>query len=256
MENKLTLEEELYCLKYEFDTLAEYVIKNQAERWVPNCIDQLTESEHLERYRYACLFAQGKNVLDIAGGSGYGTYLLSKNGKAKEVHSVDIDANAVRYANSKYYNKSITREVGDAISYVKDNYYELIVSFETIEHLTDYDSFLKNIHKSLKVGGELIISSPSVLETTLVNNNKYHTIEWSFLDFQNLLKDKFKIKEIYVQSVSLKKDYKNNIFSRFKRKLLNEPPISIKRPVFEKYEGQYKPNEIVRCYQLIHCVKR
>ena len=256
MENKLNTEDELYCLKYEFNSLAEYITKNQAERWVPNCIDKLTESEHLERYKYACLFAKNKKVLDIAGGIGYGSFLLSKNGKAEEVHSIDLDSDTVKYANLKYYDKSIKRQVGDAVNFIKPEYYDLIVSFETIEHLINYNTFITNIYKSLKFGGELIISSPSVLNTTKIIDNKYHTIEWSFLDFQNLLNKKFEIKDIYVQSVTLRKDLNNNILSRLKQKILNNPQKKISRPVFEKYVGQYKPNEIVRCYQLIHCLKK
>lgn len=256
MENKLSIEEQLYCLKYEFDALSELVTKRQGERWVHNCIPQQTENEHLERYKYACLHSQNKKVLDIAGGSGYGTFLLATNGAAKEVHSVDLDEKAVKYANIKYNNPSIKREIADATNYVKENYYDVIVSFETIEHLKDYTTFLNNVHKSLAANGHLIISTPIALNTTTNNINKYHTIEWSFLDFQNLLQNLFDIKEIYVQSVFLKSDMKHSLFSKMKRKLFNQVYVERKKPVFEKYTGQYKANDMIGGFQLVHCIKK
>lgn len=256
MENRLSIEEQLFCLQYEFNTLSEYITKGHVERWVPNCVPEKVENEHLERYKYAYLHSQNKTVLDIAGGSGYGTFLLATKGNAKEVHSVDLDETAVKYGNLKYNHAVIKRELGNAIHYTKENYYDLVVSFETIEHLDDYKAFLNNIHKSLLKNGELIISTPIVLNTTTQNNNKYHTIEWSFLDFQNLLRERFEIKEIYVQSVFLKSDLKDTLFSKIKRKFFNQAYVERKKSLFEKYTGQYNSNEIVAGYQLVHCVKK
>jgi len=256
MENKLSTEEQLYCLQYEFETLSEFVTKGYVERWVHNYIPSQVAQEHIERYYYACKHTENKKVLDIAGGSGYGTFLLATEGKAKEVCSVDIDESAVRYANLKYTHFNIDRKVGDAVSYIKDNYYDLIVSFETVEHLNDYNAFLNNIYQSLKSNGELIISTPIVSATTTNNINKFHVIEWSLLDFQHLIKNKFEIKEIYVQNIYLKSDFKHSLITRIKRKLLSQPHVPREKIAFEKYTGQYQTNEIVRGYQLIHCIKK
>lgn len=246
----------MYCLQYEFDVLAEFITKGHVERWVHNCISQKIEAEHLERYRYAMQYTENKKVLDIAGGSGYGTFLLATDGNAREVHSVDLDEKAVTYADLKYNHPNITRKVGNAVTYVQEAYYDLIVSFETIEHVGDYQTFLDNLHKSLAPNGHLIISSPVVKQTTTDNINKYHTIEWSFHDFQKLLQDKFEIKEVYVQSVILTSDLKDPLFSRIKRKILNESYVERKKSVFEKYTNQYTPNEIEAGYQMVHCVKK
>lgn len=256
MANKLTIEEQIYCLQYEFDVLAEFITKGHVERWVHNCISAKIEAEHLERYQYAMQYAKNKKVLDIAGGSGYGTYLLATEGEANEVHSVDLDEAAVKYADIKYKHSSIQRKVGNAVTYVQESYYDLIVSFETIEHVDDYHTFLDNLYKSLVKNGSLIISSPVVQHTTHHNLNKYHNIEWSFNDFQKLLQDKFDIQDVYVQSIILTDDLKDSLFSRIKRKLLNESYVEREKSVFEKYNRQYNPNDIVAGYQMIHCVKK
>lgn len=255
MEKKLTIEEQLYCLQYEFDILSGLYTKGHVERWVPKCIPALVEAQHLERYLYACNFVHNKNVLDIAGGSGYGTYLLGTKGNAQKVTSVDLDVEAVKYANIKYHNDNIERKVGNAIEYVEEKTYDLVVSFETVEHLNNYEKFIHNIHQSLKENGELIISTPITSQTTTTPFNKYHVIEWSFDDFQELIKKKFEIKETYVQSIVLKKDYPN-LFVRIIRKLLNKPFVINERPVFEKYTGQYCSDKMVSGYQMIHCVKK
>ena len=256
MANKLTIEEQMYCLQYEFDVLAEFITKGHVERWVHNCIHEKIEAEHLERYRYAIQYSKNKKVLDIAGGSGYGTFLLATDGKAEEVHSVDLDDKAVKYGDLKYSDPVITRKVGNAVTYVQESYYDLIVSFETIEHVGDYNTFLDNIYKSLATNGHLIISSPVVQHTTTDNINKYHTIEWSFNDFHKLLQNKFEIKDVYVQSLILTSDLKDSLFARVKRKLWNQSYAERTKSVFEKYDNQYNPNDIVAGYQMIHCVKK
>src|SRR2546423_14915069 len=60
--------------------------------------------EHVARYRYALPFVEGKTVLDIACGTGYGLSLLA--GKAALVIGVDVDTDAARQAMSECGQKA------------------------------------------------------------------------------------------------------------------------------------------------------
>ncbi len=69
------------------------------ERLVTSLSGQIV-FEHLHRYAIACVLAEGKDVLDIACGEGYGSALLGS--RARSVIGVDADDRAVQHANGKY----------------------------------------------------------------------------------------------------------------------------------------------------------
>lgn len=140
--------------KYNLDYTGERVVPTEMHG------DPTTWIQHLARYVFAVKLAVNKDVLDVACGTGYGTSILSS--VAKKVVGVDISREAVSWAkrNNTFYcsctfinkdieNKSILSE------------YDLIVSFETIEHLRDPKNFLRKISlNNLRENGELIFSVP------------------------------------------------------------------------------------------------
>lgn len=72
------------------------------ERYVP-WVDLGTPEihyEHLHRYFFASQFVEGKKVLDMASGEGYGCAIIAE--KASEVIGVELDEKAVRHAASRY----------------------------------------------------------------------------------------------------------------------------------------------------------
>jgi cyclopropane fatty-acyl-phospholipid synthase-like methyltransferase len=254
VKEKFNLEEELFCIKYEIDAFKELFINSEAERWVHGFCDRPMETQHINRYIKASTFIENKKVLDIAGGSGYGSYYMALNGKPLSIDTIDIDEEAVKYANYRYPHEKINRNVGNAETFVKPKEYDVIISFETIEHLEKYFNFLENISNSIKEGGTLIISTPINSETTNICNNPYHKIEWSFVDFQELINKDFEIQETYLQNVVLKKDKRFFRFKSLLRKILNKG--NKLRPDIEKYEGQYSKHEIVGGLQLIIAIKK
>ena len=52
------------------------------------------EQDHLERYRFARGFADGRRVLDIACGAGYGSQMLAEAG-AETVTGVDLNQDII-----------------------------------------------------------------------------------------------------------------------------------------------------------------
>jgi SAM-dependent methyltransferase len=91
-------------------------------------------AEHLHRYAIALQFAHGRSVLDIASGEGYGSHLLA--GRASVVFGVDVAADAVAHAAHKYRRDNLRYLQGSGTSIPLDDHsVDLVVSFETIEHL-------------------------------------------------------------------------------------------------------------------------
>ena len=132
-------------------------------------------------------------VLDIACGVGYGSFLMAKD--ANEVIGVDISEEAIEAANIKYKHPNLIFKTGSTDDIpVGDNYFDIVVSFETIEHHDRHDEMLSEIKRVLKSGGLLIISSPDKLNYSDVRNykNPFHKKELYEDEFKNLLNKYFK----------------------------------------------------------------
>ena len=246
---KLQPEDEIFCLEFENKAMRSLLFANEAERWVQGFISKRVEDEHLTRYKLAGKYSQGKKVLEVAGGSGYGSLVLATEGNAASVWSADIDKDSVRYGALRYPHENITREVMDVADMKFNSEFDVAISFETIEHVKDADGFLQTLNRALKPGGLLIISTPIASETTTKPHNKFHVIEWSYSDFHKKLTPLFRIDQVFVQSLENKKSRLTQIMNR-----LSGKPEEAPDPTPVEWKGEIPPN-IWRGYQIVVCRK-
>jgi ubiquinone/menaquinone biosynthesis C-methylase UbiE len=149
------------------------------ERAVTTLFDQ-TGVEHRHRYYMTMPWVKDKRVLDIACGEGYGSNLLSQT--AREVIGVDIEDAVVKYASQKYASANVRFKQGSAtLIPLPDHSVDVVVSFETLEHLTEHEKMLAEIKRVLIPGGMLIVSTP---------DKKYYTDEPKY-------HNPFHLKELY-----------------------------------------------------------
>ncbi len=156
--------------------------------------------EHFARYKFAQKYVKNKKTLDAACGTGYGSYYLTK--QAKEVQGIDISEETINFCNQNYQKKSLTFDVMDvgATSFL-DNYFNTIISFETIEHLENVPNFLDEMKRILKPKGHFIVSTPikGVYDQTFIGDNPFHLNEMTIDEFKNVLNARFQIVEMYGQ---------------------------------------------------------
>ena len=155
------------------------------EFFVPGKSGERIEADHMERYRFACKFAQGKSILDIACGVGYSAPMLIKAG-ATSYDGVDLSEKLVRYANHTYGSDCVNFFVGDICTYNNGKTYDMITCYETIEHVKGYESAIRNLYNLLNQDGVLLISSPNRLITSPralsiydKPGNKFHSQEFT-----------------------------------------------------------------------------
>jgi SAM-dependent methyltransferase len=174
-------------------------IEHTGERMVPESSSGYTLWEHLYRYQFATRYIKGRNVLDIACGEGYGTFALQAAG-AVSVIGMDVSEETCQHARSKY---DIDARVADATAIPLDNdTLDVVVSFETIEHITEPDQFLRECARILRPAGTLVISTPNVDAFNpgrSAENNPYHCSEMTREEFCAALARHFDSFELYCQ---------------------------------------------------------
>lgn len=149
--------------------------------------------EHLHRYAVATELAAGKTVLDIASGEGYGTNMMAA--VATEIVGVDIDAETIANAQQKYKKSNLSFKTGSAdLIPCESAYFDLVVSFETIEHHDRHHEMMTEIKRVLKPGGMLLISSPDKKYYSDLTGykNPFHVKELYQHEFEDLLSHYFK----------------------------------------------------------------
>jgi len=118
----------------------------------------------------------GKEVLDAACGVGYGLEILAAAGAAA-VTGIDIDADVVAEAQRRFGQHAKEIMEGDLARLpFEDESFEVVVSFETIEHVDEPERALAEMHRVLRPEGLLIISSPN--PEVYLGDNEHHVREF------------------------------------------------------------------------------
>ncbi|KRG79496.1 hypothetical protein ABB30_00720 [Stenotrophomonas ginsengisoli] len=164
------------------------MIEFTGERFVPT-EHGVIRQEHLHRYAWCLSMVQGKDVLDVASGEGYGSAMLAS--RARSVCGVDISQEAVDHAASRYAALSnLTYMQGSAAAIpLPDDCVDVVVSFETIEHLMEQEEMMAEIRRVLRPDGVLVMSSPNkeVYSDRAGYHNDFHVKELYQAEFLSLI---------------------------------------------------------------------
>jgi SAM-dependent methyltransferase len=203
---------------------------------------------HVARYLFAADFARHGRVLDAAGGSGYGARIL-RCGGAAEVLGVDLDPQAVADARQHFGGAGIEFIVDDCQQLARvSGRFDLVCSFETIEHLPQPEQFLAAAAMRLAPGGVLLCSTPDRdVSPPFVDGrprNPFHFHEWRREEFRGLLAPYFSEIEIRVQVRSTALAARQEALAALRQGLLwsNPPAIWLwrKLPFFSRRPRPWK----------------
>jgi ubiquinone/menaquinone biosynthesis C-methylase UbiE len=161
------------------------------ERLVPS-IFNYGAIDHLHRYALALSLADGKTIIDVASGEGYGSALLAR--RARFVTGVDLSEEAINHAKAKYTATNLEFRQGSATEMpLATHSVDIVASFETIEHHDRHDDMLSEIKRVLKPNGLLIMSSPDKLNYSESPGivNPFHVKELYADEFQRLIQSYF-----------------------------------------------------------------
>jgi ubiquinone/menaquinone biosynthesis C-methylase UbiE len=179
-------------------TTKKKTLEDTGERMIPEFHEGLLiYAEHVTRYEAAKQLVKGKVALDIASGSGYGTQILGQT--AKKMYGVDVSKEAVAYAQKTFKSPNVEYMVGDGVKIpLDDNSVDVVVTFETIEHIENYQQFIKEIKRVLKPDGLALISTPNDLE--FAEGNHFHVHEFEYDELMKTVRKDFTYIDPYFQS--------------------------------------------------------
>lgn len=179
-------------------------MKFTGERYLPSEAGQIRH-EHMHRYAWCRQLVEGKMVLDVACGEGYGSAMLARC--ATQVIGVDIAPEAVAHASQTYAGQNnLEFRLGSATAIpLPDASVDVVVSFETIEHLDQQEEMISEIRRVLRPDGLLAISSPDrvIYSERAGYHNEFHVKELDFSEFSQLLERHFGVVSYYGQRLAV-----------------------------------------------------
>ncbi len=193
----------------------------------PEHTDPRFLSQHLAAYAFARRLVQGKRVLEIGFGDGYGAHYLAET--AQQVTGVDMAAGNITHAQTKYArpNLRFLHMEGTQLHFPNASF-DVVGSFQVIEHIPEPDLIphLTEVSRVLVPGGIYCLST-----LNLEHNMKpgrpyeklcYHEKEFTGPELSALLRRVFP----HVEMHGLHLTWQHRVFQRLKRWGLNRfgPP--------------------------------
>lgn len=178
--------------------------------------------KHQMAYQFAIKYCKGKYVLDYGCGSGYGPEILSRH--ANQVKGVDINEKVIDYCKKTYQIPNLSFQIIDSSRLpFEDRLFDVIVSFQVIEHVTNVKQYLHELKRVLRDDGILIISTPNKKWRLLPFQrpwNPNHLREYGLKGFNNELKPVFSKVEI----LGL---YGNKEINKIERSRVKQNPLKV-----------------------------
>lgn len=170
------------------------------ERALPESFESVEEYlsflRHLFAYEHVSrIIPAGLRWLEIGFGEGYGTSLLAS--RAGEIVGLDTNADAVAHASRKYEkdNCSFVLYNGSGLPFEPESF-DVVASFQVIEHIEDDGQFLADIKRVLKPSGQLVLTTPNRsyrLKPGQKPWNRFHVREYYPHELEALLNSVFSV---------------------------------------------------------------
>jgi SAM-dependent methyltransferase len=171
---------------------------NAAEERLGNDPSSELWGEHRSRYRFAARFADGRRVLDVACGSGFGLSMLRAAGGWPV--GVDYDALTLREVRRERSDEPLLTADATWLPLAAASL-DTVVSFETIEHVPDARALVHELRRVLRPGGRLILSTPNREFGPIARHtaNRFHIREFTASELRQMLSECFEQVQLFGQ---------------------------------------------------------
>jgi SAM-dependent methyltransferase len=172
------------------------------ERYDPDeSANTLMGCEHRGRYLWATQFVADRATLDAGCGTGYGLEILAEAG-AGPLTGVDLSEDALAAAQERAARSGAELAQGDLQDLdFPDDSFDVVVCFETIEHLESPERGIAELRRVIRSGGTLLISSPN--PDVYPSGNEHHLNELRPEELRGIVAKNFPVTQMYLQQAWL-----------------------------------------------------
>lgn len=164
---------------------------------------------HIIRYQWACNYIKpGDRVLDAACGLGYGGHVVRHLTEAAWVLGIDGSDYAIDYASKSFpfegdRAKYRSGMLPEALTQYPDCSFDVVISFETLEHVENPQGLLQEFYRVLTPGGRVIVSVPNDWsDETGTDPNPFHLHVYDWKRLTSELSSSFLLEDAYAQTAS------------------------------------------------------
>ncbi len=175
--------------------------------------EQVIYNRCLYAYKAASELVNG-NIIELGSGEGYGIQILAP--LAQHYLAVDkFDTDISGHSNVEF-----RKQLLPSLNGIDDNTFDFAVTFQVIEHIQDDKTFIKEIHRVLKPGGILMLTTPN--RPMSLSRNPWHIREYTADELAAITRKSFnkvEVKGVFGSPVVMDYHERNKVsvqrFTRF-----------------------------------------
>ena len=162
--------------------------------------DSLSLKRRKLKYKWATNYIHnGDIVLDAGCASGFGSNLLADDTTARII-GIDCNSELIHYAGQHYRKSNLSFQVMDCTAMgFRDGIFDVICSFEVIEHILKVEDYLVEIRRVLKTNGLFILSTDNRLFRDFKSQDicEFHVKEYYPNELRRVLETYFDVVNIF-----------------------------------------------------------
>lgn len=200
--------------------------------------DRADATSLFEYYRHLFPYSEAMHriprnarVLEVGFGSGYGAHFLST--RFPDILATDMSDEAVSYAQQRYPGIRFRRAAATDLPFPADSF-DAVVSFQVIEHVSDDQRYVQELHRVLRPGGVLLLTTPNRRLRLLPFQrpwNPYHVREYTDMQLLRLLRPVFP--EAAIAGITARQDLQQ----REKARVRQRPLLLMLKTAFRAFQA-------------------
>jgi ubiquinone/menaquinone biosynthesis C-methylase UbiE len=121
------------------------------------------------------LLKPGHKILEVGCGMGRMTWDLMQQGY--DITGCDISNEAINYGLNKYEDINLQVQPAESLSYA-DNSFDMVLSFDLLEHIAEVDRHISEVTRVLKQGGFYLFQTPNKLSNIVFETITSRSLKW------------------------------------------------------------------------------